>query len=517
MIGEKTIVVGLDGAHFELIEPWIEAGELPNIERAIDNGVTAHSQSVLPPVTSPNWKAYATGKNPGKLGIFWWENVDMADERVYYPDERKSTNTEYWELIGEQSSACVVNVPTTYPPRTSAAMVVAGAPDGADSGYTQPPELEAELRDELGYRVTKETPITSQPDAAAAEIIDLIDLRFRAGKYLLNQYDPNFLQITTFYLNSLHHFFWDDEQTLRGWTVVDDHLGEFLDAGYNVVLMSDHGATEIETVFHINAWLEREGYLISDMGMIKALSSAGITAERLIDVTSRLGVRRLAKRVTPRWILDRIPTKGGEVSRERKTVNINWNKTTALASGQGPVYIDSEIADYESVRSSLIEELSSLTGPDGKPIATAVHRGEDVYDGPYLDEAPDIVVEQRNGIHIQGGLGRSEVFTKPEADGWYGENKRDGLFVGAGPDFTTGSIEEFSILDLAPTLLHLHGCAVPADMDGTVRTAAFSEDSDTLERAVERIERDLHEDGSESQNTEDNEVRSRLQDLGYLE
>ncbi|MFW6121196.1 MAG: alkaline phosphatase family protein, partial [Petrotogales bacterium] len=72
----RVIVIGLDGAHFELIEPWLKKGELPNIKKCIEEGVSADMEVCLPPVTSPNWKCYSTGLNPGKLGIFWWENID---------------------------------------------------------------------------------------------------------------------------------------------------------------------------------------------------------------------------------------------------------------------------------------------------------------------------------------------------------------------------------------------------------------------------------------------------------
>ena len=114
MATPRTVVVGLDGGHFELIQPWIDDGKLPNIERAIETGVSTDLDSVLPPVTSPNWKSYATGKNPGELGIFWWENIDVENERVYYPTERKNAHAEFWELIGEKESAgIVVGTPTT--------------------------------------------------------------------------------------------------------------------------------------------------------------------------------------------------------------------------------------------------------------------------------------------------------------------------------------------------------------------------------------------------------------------
>jgi predicted AlkP superfamily phosphohydrolase/phosphomutase len=114
----------------------------------------------------------------------------------------------------------------------------------------------------------------------------------------------------------------------------------------------------------------------------------------------------------------------------------------------------------------------------------AVHRGEEIYDGPYIDDAPDLVIEQAPGVHIPGNVGRGEVFSDPRDDGWRAENKRERLFVTTGPSFTTGTVEGLSIMDLAPTLLYLHDCAVPDDMDGMVRQDVFASGSDPAERSI---------------------------------
>lgn len=254
----RTVVVGLDGASFELIEPWLESGHLPNIARIVDDGVQGTLESVLPPVTSPNWKTYATGKNPGKLGIFWWENVDVTNRRVGYPDERKHAHATFWELLAEDDPVCVIGVPTTYPPTALNGAVVAGAPDGANEGYTHPPELETELEERFDYRVTKRYRLKDDVERAAEEIHELIERRFDAAEYLCAEYDPQFLQVTTFYLNSLHHYLWDHEYTLAAWQIVDDYLGTVLSDERDVVLMSDHGSNQIETVFNVNTWLDRK-------------------------------------------------------------------------------------------------------------------------------------------------------------------------------------------------------------------------------------------------------------------
>jgi len=487
MSDPATVVFGLDGAHFELIDPWIEAGHLPNVRRVVIDGVTADLESVLPPVTSPNWKAYATGKNPGKIGIYWWENVDTNGQRVYYPSERKHVNVEFWELIAESEPVGVIGVPTTYPPKAVDGFLVAGAPDGEDDGYTHPPNLEATLEDRFGYRVLKRKKLSEDGDAAAEEILELIDSRFEVARTLFDEHDVAFLQATTFYLNSLHHFRWDDEYTRRAWELIDDHLGHFLDEGHNVVLMSDHGSNEIRTVFHVNTWLEREGYLTLDAGAAETLHRLGVTRDTLSRLAGAVGARRLAKQLVPSRLLDSIPDAEGTVRRAGKTDNVDWPTTTALASGQGPVYLtlDPDDPDYKAVRNELIDQLESLTDPEGNPIADTVYRGEHVYEGPYLDEAPDLVIDQAPGVHLPGDIGRDSVFTRPQADGWRAENKRAGLFAAAGPAFTSEELYTISILDLAPTLLHLHGQPVPTDMDGDVRKALFAEGSDHRTRDVE--------------------------------
>lgn len=515
MTDAKTIVFGLDGAHFELIEPWIERGHLPTIARLVNSGVTADLQSVLPPVTSPNWKAYATGKNPGKIGIFWWENIDVNNRRVYYPSDRKHQNVEFWELLSEEDSVGVLGVPTTYPPKEVGSFLISGPPDAENDDYTHPSELQQELENKFDYRVKKDHRLAINQDRAADEIHELIDSRYKVAKFLLEREDVNFLQVTTFYLNSLHHYLWDSKETLEAWQIVDKHLKQFYEEGYNIVLMSDHGSTSIDTVFHLNSWLEQEGYLELDRGVSSVAHNLGITKENVLRVASKLRVKSLVRSIVPSRIRHRVPSDSGEIKQEGKTEVIDWDKTQAVASGQGVVYITADGPAKDSVRTELMERFQTLTTPDGLHIARTVHNGDDVYHGQYEDEAPDIVIEQTDGIHIPGSLGRTEVFSSPADDGWLGENKRSGLFIANGPSFSTGKLDELSILDLAPMFLHLHGRAIPKDMDGEVPMNVFKEGSEVKNRSPTHC---AAVDSSDSDTDhEDEDLRDRLGDLGYIE
>jgi predicted AlkP superfamily phosphohydrolase/phosphomutase len=509
----RTVVFGLDGAHFELIEPWIESGVLPNIKKVVETGVSGDLQSVLPPVTSPNWKAYSTGKNPGKLGIFWWENIDVNDQTVYYPEERKTAHVEFWDILSEEMSTGVVGVPTTFPPKQIDPFFIAGPPDADESGYVHPPSLESEIEEQFNHRLHPNHRCDTTPDLAGEEILDIIDTRFEVAAHLADQYDVQFLQVTTFYLNVLQHHFWDGEYTKRAWKTIDDHLGNYLDEDTNVVLMSDHGSTPIDTVFHINSWLEDEGYLVLDSALTDLLHRIGLTKDRLLSISSRAGLLEAISQIAPKKLIDRIPDSSGQVPREAKTDLIDWEKSTVVASGQGPIYLTEQIdkGSREDVISSLINGLENMSDEKGRPIVDAVHRGNNIYSGPYLSDSPDLVIEQRPGVHIPGTVGSLDIFSSP--DTWVAENKRQGLFAAAGPDFTAGNIE-LSILDLAPTLLHLHNCPIPWNMDGDVKTEVFNADSRPARKDPVYEEFDYSGSGS---NRANDSVQKRLEQLGYLE
>jgi predicted AlkP superfamily phosphohydrolase/phosphomutase len=191
--------------------------------------------------------------------------------------------------------------------------------------------------------------------------------------------------------------------------------------------------------------------------------------------------------VAPDRLLRLIPDEHGELQREAKMDNIDWRRSEALASGQGPVYlaIDTDNPGYEQIRSEIISKIKQVSDPSGNPVADRVLPGEEVYSGRYLDQAPDIVIDQNNGIHIAGSIGRDNVFSTPSDDGWRAENKRQGMFVASGPDFSSTVPEQLSILDIAPMMLHLHGCTVPRGMDGCVPKPVFADGTPPAERDVE--------------------------------
>lgn len=481
----KLTVVGLDGAHWELIEPWIEDGSLPNIEKIIEFGVWTDMESCLPPVTFPNWKCYSTGKNPGKIGIFWWENIDFEQRRIYHPFFRKLGHREIWDYIGETGRKVgIIGIPGTYPVRKVNGFMIAGGPDAEEKEFTYPEKLEETIKENYGFRVRPHRLISPNTERGAREIQNIIDVKFKVAKVLAAEYRVDFLQVTSFEINTMHHFYWDDEKTKDCWKTIDSHIGDFVkDRDSNLILMSDHGSNEIETVFNINTWLERKGYLrtrAQSVGVPKFLHRAGFTQDKLLKLAQLLRLRGLTSKV-PNTLVQRIPIESQGV--EKQSSMIDWKRSKAIASGQGPLYLNAhDQQERDTLARELKEELEGLRklGTDEK-IVEKVYFREELYSGRYLDEAPDLVIDQARRVHIPGGIGTKEVFTSPRR--WRAENKKLGLFAAYGPDIKQGGkIRNIQILDLAPTILHIFNIPIPKDMDGRILREIFHEQSSVAKR-----------------------------------
>ena len=123
----RVLLIGLDGATFDYIDPWIDEGELPNIAQLIRGGVKARLRSTPVFHTSVAWPSMVTGKNPGKTGIF---DITMREPDSY---STVPTNTlgfhgpALWEILSDANlSVGVINVPVTYPPKPVNGYLVSG-------------------------------------------------------------------------------------------------------------------------------------------------------------------------------------------------------------------------------------------------------------------------------------------------------------------------------------------------------------------------------------------------------
>ncbi len=133
-------------------------------------------------------------------------------------------------------------------------------------------------------------------------------------------------------------------------------------------------------------------------------------------------------------------------------------------------------AEYEALRAELKAKILALKDPaTGDPVAQAVYNREEVYAGPFLEQAPDLLI-QEDGRYAYRVDWSARDFAPASQYGVdkSGSHRTHGILLLHGPSFKPGKIEGAQLQDVTPTLLSALGQAVGEDMDGRVLDEAFA-------------------------------------------
>jgi predicted AlkP superfamily phosphohydrolase/phosphomutase len=213
---------------------------------------------------------------------------------------------------------------------------------------------------------------------------------------------------------------------------IREQLGE----GDCLMVISDHGFTSFRRGINLNAWLMQNGYLTLKEG-----------------------------------------AKGeGEWLRE-----VDWSKTRAYALGLVGIYLNVEGREAEgsvqpgaearALRAELVERLSGLRDPaDGGLAIREAFETAALYEGPYLKNAPDLLIGYAEGYRISWdgatGVVAGPVF-EDNVKAWSGDHCVDPRIV-PGIFFSNKPIDrdDPALIDIAPTACWLFGVQPPPHMDG---------------------------------------------------
>ncbi|MFN2256472.1 MAG: alkaline phosphatase family protein [Candidatus Promineifilaceae bacterium] len=537
----KLLIIGFDGATFDLIRPWAREGHLPNLARIMETGVHGDLLSTLPPVTSPAWPTFMTGCNPGKHGVF--DFIQPHGENFTLVNATRIRQPTMWQRLSEAGHRMgVMNVPVTYPPAPLNGFIISGLLSPKTGQISQPADLLQRYEDEMGaYRVAPT--VQYRPgveEEFVADLYDLIHTRGKWAQHLMRHEKPDVMMVHFISMDVMKHALWrfmdhdhpryeasPYENAIRdGYKLVDHYTGrlmEMLPDDASTIVMSDHGFGPLLNMVNINVFFMEKGLMKLKKDIwtqLKALAFRwGITPSTAYQLIVKMGMQNLTARVSKQ-------TRNDVIGRFLSFDSVDWKRTVAYSMGHvGQVYLNLagrephgivQADEYEKTRQRVIDVLSELADENGRPILSRVILGEEAYHGPYSAKGPDLhlILDDYNMIACPLFATEGKIITL-QIRGDSGCHRSEGIFMAQGPGIKNGAkLPANHIRDLAPTIMHMLGEPVPSIMDGRVLTEIFDQPQQVTFDDRDQENMVIPEQGFNADEAQ--QVEDRLRGLGYL-
>ncbi|HWQ16156.1 MAG TPA: alkaline phosphatase family protein [Roseiflexaceae bacterium] len=440
---KRVVVIGLDGVPYSYVRRLFDAGELPNFHALAGEGALVQMDTTLPNVSSVAWASFMTGQNPGRHNIYGFVDRQPGTLKTFIPTSRTMRSRALWEILSDAGRRVfAMNVPVTYPPRQVNGLVVGCFLSPSVEKAAPNAEVAAALK-RLNYCVDADPSLARQDkDGFLPHLDEVFERRLAAMRYFWRQEPWDFFMAHVMETDRLHHFYWEEMEQghpryapafREFYRRVDHLLGEvrgWLDEDTTLVVLSDHGFCTIRQEVYVNTWLHEAGYL-------------RYTREQ------------------PRGLEDMAPTS--------VAYSLDPGRIFLNVRGREPGGRVAPGAEYERLRREVAEMAMGMADPaSGEPMVERVYLREELYNGPHVDAAPDLVLAMRDGYDPKGAFGKRTLTFKGQALVGMHTTPDALLYMRGAPRFSRRP----TIADVAPTILELLGVPAPADMDGRSLTAS---------------------------------------------
>jgi predicted AlkP superfamily phosphohydrolase/phosphomutase len=525
-----VILFGLDGATYTVLDDLIQRGIMPNLQRFMCEGVKAKLASTVPPLTPPAWSSFVTGRSPGNHGILgFMQYADAHSNSVQLVNSRMLTAETIWSMVNRHGKrAGSLNFVGHQPAPKIDGWVVPGWVSWRwMRNLSHPPGIIEELKRDLPGFDVKSLALDFEEEKKSITGAVMDDYRswitphlereqqwFNVLCHMMEKDPVDLLGVVFDGVDKLQHMLWshldpalaepDNPEYVRiqkmAWEYfrkVDDILGQTMKRWGDestILISSDHGFTHSWEILYLNTWLEHQGYL-----------NWKPTVEKAPDGSAELDDFDLFLPFVP-----------------------ETTKCFVLNSSSNGIFIHIKgkrnewgIApeEYHSFRKELTEALlTRCVDPEtGEPLITHVYTREEVFDGPNMDNAPDLTVTLRDHGFVSTRR-TNTVYAKRAKP--MGTHHPDGIFIARGPGIKHNqSIDRLSILDVCPTALYAMDLPVPDDLQGRVVKEIYTREhlaehpvtwgTKTMLGQASVLPSEVPE--------EDVEVLEKMKALGYLE
>ena len=535
----RTLLIGLDGATFDVMDPMMQSGAMPFLKSFFDQGVRADLRTIVPALTPPAWTSLVTGRTPGQHGVFDFFRMESQESRHirFFTSHDVQCDTIWSLASGHGLRVTSLNFPAMFPPPRICGNVVPGwVPWKQLRLACWPQDLFERLKTISGFNpreLAMDIKIEEKATEGSSnyeEYLPWIQMHIRREQNWFEIFrhltadDPSELTAVLFDgVDKLQHLCWrfirpeDATPLTEDWEVqirdlcieyfrsldqILERMCSTVGPETTVLIASDHGFGPTYKVFHVNAWLEQHGYL--------AWSDA---AKSQTPNGALLGVGQVARHT---WMLDWDKTKAYAATPTANGIFIPVNRD-GNSAGVSP-------SEYPAFRERLIADLRAFRDPEtNEPVVTGLWTREECFEGPHGDVAPDITLAFGDG-GLVGILPSPHTMSSRPITG--GAHRPVGIFGAKGPGILSGALApEMSILDVAPIVLHSLGLPVLEEMQGRVPSDLY-EAAALKSHPVKRVggsnlataDKSADDGTAPVMSSEDEQaVMERLRELGYIE
>jgi len=483
----QVVCLGLDAADKDLILEWAAAGALPTLSRLLTT--SAHGVMTTPPghCAGSVWPTFTTSVNPARHGRYFLKQLRRGsyDYDFFKPQDLKSP--PFWQLLDDQGvRIALVDVPKApLAQHFSGTQVLDWGTHDPESDTVRcyPATRGAEITARYGKDPVGRCDHASRDASGMRRLSEqLCNRALTRGRLIRDTIASGDNDLVIGVFSESHcagHQFWhlhdaqhpDHDAAIAQETgnplqqvyiAIDRAIGEILDSldpETQVVVFTSHGiGPHFDATYLLREVLER----LQASGTDGKLATVNLL-RKAWGLLPR-GFRRRIRREAPQIINRTEAVALKDLDFFRVPTNDNCGGIRINLKGREP---DGQVepgAHYERVIEQLISDLHELKNAEtGEAVVKQVLRSDQLFEGPYLNDLPDLNVVWNTCSPIRAV---SSPRTGTVSDSYYGRRTGDHREFGylwiQGPDARPGPLgRQPAIMDVGPTLAALLECELP--------------------------------------------------------
>jgi predicted AlkP superfamily phosphohydrolase/phosphomutase len=511
----KLVVIALDAADSTLVHKWASEGYLPTLARLLREGIVAPIATPPAVLEGAVWPTLYTGVSPACHGMYSYLQLKPNSYEMQLGLRAdRLTVPPFWQHLSEAGlRLAIIDAPLTRPLKSLNGIQVVNW--GAhDTGWSwkrssSPGSLMRKLLQRYG-----EYPAPESCDKAVSHLsmeefealrrglIEGVEKKTALLEDCLNMEEWDFFLGVFSESHCAGHQFWhfmdsthprhclEAPATLRN-SIRDVYRG--IDAGVDRLVSKVSPDTNIIILIsHAMGPYHHGSYLLDEVLARLGVNPPAVRVSQDGHGTASLGrlkerlwsLRHVLPDSTRNFLKANLPDKligsawewihpAFNPWPQMRAFQVPTNQMTGAIRinliGRDPDGLVRSGKEYEELCQTITDGLMQLENPaTGRRAVQWVSHVRDLFQGPRLDELPDLFVEWDHSSPIKSvrSVATGEVTTS-RSPRRSGSHMPGGLLIAFGPDFNLGTVEKpIRTIDICPTILSFFGLERPEFLQG---------------------------------------------------